>query len=72
MTLQHATRTAVPQGGQFFAVRLPACPQCNDLLLAPTLAEHVNERLVRNHWVCESCGHTFHKSFKFEACGEAA
>jgi hypothetical protein len=22
---------------------------------------------VRNHWVCESCGHTFRKSFVVEA-----
>jgi len=56
--------TFAPQAGH---VRLPACPQCGDLLLAPLLAEHVNERHVRNHWACESCGHTFRKSFKFEA-----
>ena len=62
--------TLAPQAGH---VRLPACPQCGDLLLAPLLAEHVNERHVRNHWACESCGHTFRKSFKFEAlAGEDA
>jgi ribosomal protein S27AE len=48
-------------------IRLPKCPQCGDMLLAPLLAEHVSEQLVRNHWVCESCGHTFRNSFKFEA-----
>lgn len=56
--------TFAPQAGQ---VRLPACPQCGDMLLAPLLSEHVNARHVRNHWACESCGHTFRKSFKFEA-----
>lgn len=65
MTLQHVLRTAAPRAGQSNAVRLPICPQCNDLLLAPMLAEHVNEHLVHNHWVCESCGHTFRASFRF-------
>ena len=37
------------------------------LLLAPLLAEHVDASHVRNHWACEACGHTFRKSFKFEA-----
>jgi predicted RNA-binding Zn-ribbon protein involved in translation (DUF1610 family) len=46
-------------------LRLPHCPQCGDLLLAPLLAEHVNARHVRNHWVCESCGHAFRKSHTF-------
>lgn len=49
------------------SVRLPACPQCDDLLLAPLLSEHVDAGHVRNHWVCESCGYTFRKSFKVEA-----
>ena len=56
--------TFAPQAGQ---VRLPACPQCGDLLLAPLLAEHVSARHVRNHWACEACGHTFRKSFRFKA-----
>ena len=47
--------------------RLPSCPQCGDMLLAPLLSEHVNARHVRNHWACESCGHTFRKSHKFES-----
>ena len=49
------------------AVRLPACPQCGDMLLAPLLAEHVSSGLVHNHWVCESCGHSFRKTHEFEA-----
>jgi len=44
--------------------RLPACPQCGDHVLAPLMAEHVDARHVRNHWVCESCGHPFRKSFR--------
>ena len=54
-------------------VRLPACPECHDMLLAPLLAEHVSARLVHNHWVCESCGHTFRQSHAFETgdIGEA-
>ena len=47
--------------------RLPTCPQCGDMLLAPLLAEHVNARLVHNHWACESCGHTFRDSHEFAA-----
>ena len=47
-------------------VRLPACPQCGDMLLAPLMAEHVNEHHVRNHWACEACGHTFRNSFELE------
>jgi len=49
------------------AVRLPACPQCGDMLLAPLLAQHVSAGLVHNHWVCESCGHSFRKAHEFEA-----
>jgi len=53
------------------AVRLPACPQCGDMLLAPLLAEHVSAGLVHNHWVCESCGHSFRKAHEFEAAALA-
>ncbi|MET0659067.1 MAG: hypothetical protein ABW110_13030 [Steroidobacteraceae bacterium] len=49
------------------AVRLPACPQCGDMLLAPLLAQHVSAGLVHNHWACEACGHTFRKAHEFEA-----
>ena len=62
--LAHDVCTFAPQAGQ---VRLPACPQCGDMLLAPLLAEHVSARHVRNHWACVSCGHTFRKSFMVEA-----
>lgn len=62
--LVHDLCTAVRPAGH---VRLPTCPQCGDMLLAPLLAEHVSARHVRNHWACESCGHTFRKSFLVEA-----
>jgi transcription elongation factor Elf1 len=65
MTLHHETCTAAP-----LLRKLPACPLCGDMLLAPMLAEYVNARHVRNHWVCESCGHTFRKSFRVEASVE--
>lgn len=35
------------------------CPQCDDLLLAPTLSQHVHENLVSHMWACESCGYEF-------------
>lgn len=63
MTLQSAMCKASSRARH---VRLPACPQCGDMLLAPLLSEHVSPRLVHNHWVCESCGHTFRKSHEFE------
>jgi ribosomal protein S27AE len=67
-TLHDAFRSAASQSRQALhgQHRLPACPQCGDMLLAPLLAEHVNAAHVRNHWACESCGHTFRKSFTFE------
>jgi len=48
-------------------IRLPECPECGEHLLAPLLAEHVSAGHVRNHWVCESCGHSFRNSFRFAA-----
>lgn len=64
MTLQDMIGKA---SGAARAMRLPACPQCGDMLLAPLLAEHVSAGLVHNHWVCESCGHSFRKTHEFEA-----
>ena len=62
MRLHEAMGTAAVQARH---VRLPTCPECHDTLLAPLLAEHVSPRLVHNHWVCESCGHSFRDSFEF-------
>jgi ribosomal protein S27AE len=53
-------------------LRLPKCPKCGDMLLAPLMSEHVSATLVRNHWACEECGHTFRKSHKFDADALAA
>ena len=63
MTLQNTICKAFSRARP---MRLPACPQCGDMLLAPLLAEHENG-LVHNHWACESCGHTFRKSHEFDA-----
>jgi len=38
MALQHAICSAAPNTRRF---RLPDCPQCGDMLLAPMLSEHV-------------------------------
>ena len=62
--LAHDVCTFARQGEH---VRLPACPQCGDMLLAPIVSQHVSPRLVHNHWACESCGHTFRKSHEFGA-----
>ena len=62
----HTLSTAAPPARHF---RLPTCPQCGDMLLAPLMAELVTSGHVRNHWACEACGHTFRKSFKVEVFG---
>jgi len=63
MTLQHTMDASC----RARAVRLPVCPQCGDMLLAPLLAQHVSAGLVHNHWACEACGHTFRRAHEFEA-----
>jgi ribosomal protein S27AE len=60
--LLHDALSTAPQSRN---VRLPHCPQCGDVLLAPLMAEHVNANHVRNHWACEACGYTFRKSHTF-------
>ena len=67
MTLHDATRTAL----RVKPLRLPTCPLCGDMLLAPMMAEHVSELVVRNHWACEACGYTFRKSFDLQSRREA-
>lgn len=37
----------------------PVCPVCGDILLAPNMSLHVNERRVRHVWSCEECGYVF-------------
>jgi transcription elongation factor Elf1 len=63
MKLQSATRMtplSVQRFGQSF------CPKCNDMLLAPTASEHVNESLIRHLWSCDACGHEFQTSVRFK------
>jgi len=45
-------------------IALPACPECNDLQLAPTASEFVSKGQVRHFWACEACGHEFRTSVK--------
>ena len=65
MLLHDAPPTAPQTRNLVHSARLPHCPQCGDFLLAPLLSEHVHPSHVRNHWVCESCGHSFRKSHEF-------
>ena len=45
-------------------IDLPACPECNDLQLAPAASEFVSKSQVRHFWSCEACGHEFSTSVK--------
>jgi ribosomal protein L37AE/L43A len=45
-------------------IALPACPECNDLQLAPAASEFVSKGQVRHFWSCEACGHEFTTSVK--------
>jgi hypothetical protein len=33
-----------------------ACPECNDLLIAPKRSEYVSKYEVRHFWCCDNCG----------------
>jgi DNA-directed RNA polymerase subunit M/transcription elongation factor TFIIS len=33
-----------------------ACPDCNDLLIAPKRSEYVSKHEVRHFWCCDNCG----------------
>jgi RNase P subunit RPR2 len=33
-----------------------ACPECNDLLIAPDSSEYVSKHEVRHFWRCDNCG----------------
>src|ERR1700752_5151788 len=41
------------------------CAQCGAALIAPTSAEHLDDRHVRNLWTCEACGYQFKTSMYF-------
>ena len=34
-----------------------ACPECDDLLVAPRRSAYVSKHEVRHFWSCENCGH---------------
>jgi hypothetical protein len=45
-------------------VALPICPNCEDLVFAPTASEFVSKSRVRHTWSCETCGHEFSTSVR--------
>jgi len=58
----HAETHTSTVGSRRFA--LPSCPNCHDLLFAPTASEFVSKNRVRHTWSCESCGHEFSTSVR--------
>jgi ribosomal protein L37AE/L43A len=48
-------------------IALPSCPNCNDLVFAPTASEFVSRNRVRHVWSCEACGHEFSTSVRLFA-----
>jgi len=60
----YGTRTAPPIARRF---GLSCCPNCNDVVLAPAVSEHVNEREIRHLWACEACGHEFTTAVRLKA-----
>ena len=48
-------------------IALPSCPNCNDLVFAPTVSEFVSKSRVRHIWSCEACGHEFSTSVRLFA-----
>jgi RNase P subunit RPR2 len=61
---QHTTRTAPPPIRRF---GLHYCPNCNDMLLAPALSEHVSDSHIRHFWSCETCEHEFTSSVRLRS-----
>ena len=41
------------------------CVQCGAALIAPTSAEHLNDRNARTLWTCKGCGYQFKTSVYF-------
>lgn len=37
----------------------PRCPQCGDMVFAPTATEFAGEGRIQHHWSCEMCGQEF-------------
>jgi hypothetical protein len=46
-------------------LRVPLCPECGDMLLAPEASEFAGRGRVRHHWSCEACGHVFRTAVLF-------
>ncbi|HWM82515.1 MAG TPA: hypothetical protein VNQ56_10690 [Pseudolabrys sp.] len=36
--------------------RMPVCPQCGDMLLAPEHSEFLGAGRIQHFWSCDSCG----------------
>jgi len=32
------------------------CPNCSDLMVAPTASEFIEGGEIRHHWECDACG----------------
>jgi hypothetical protein len=45
---------------------MPTCPQCDNMLVAPTTATFDKAGRVRHVWTCDECGHVFQTSIKFD------
>jgi transcriptional regulator NrdR family protein len=43
------------------------CPQCQDLIIAATESQHVSTNEVRHWWACETCGHEFGTTVRWES-----
>jgi hypothetical protein len=56
---------------QFTRPPFNLCAQCGATLVAPTWAEHLDERRVRNVWPCSAWGHEFESTVCFPS-GEAS
>jgi ribosomal protein S27AE len=42
--------------------RMPTCPQCGDMLLAPEHSEFHGAGRIQHFWSCESCGASTHNN----------
>ena len=43
------------------------CPQCQDLIIAATKSQHVSTHEVRHWWACETCGHEFRTTVRWQS-----
>ena len=47
-------------------ISIPTCPQCDNMLVAPTTAAFDRAGYVRHVWACDECGHAFRTSINFD------